>query len=52
MSRVEQRLSALGLVLPQPFKPPPGVVLPFQVVQLFGNRALISGHGPNAGSYH
>jgi len=46
MAKVEERLSALGLVLPAPIKPPPGVVLPFQFVRLAGNRALISGHGP------
>ena len=46
MAKVEERLSALGLVLPAPIKPPPGVVLPFQFVRLVGNRAFISGHGP------
>ena len=46
MARIEERLSALGLVLPAPFKPPPGVVLPFQFVRRMGNRVLISGHGP------
>lgn len=46
MARVEERLSALGLVLPPPITPPAGVVLPFQAVRLVGNRALISGHGP------
>lgn len=46
MAGVEARLSALGLVLPPPLQPPPGVVLPFQFVRLLGNRAFISGHGP------
>ena len=46
MSRVEERLAALGLVLPAPLQPPDGVVLPFQFVRLVGRRALISGHGP------
>ncbi|HSV53657.1 MAG TPA: RidA family protein [Burkholderiaceae bacterium] len=46
MARIEERLSALGLVLPLPAKPPPGVVLPFQAVRLLGPRAIISGHGP------
>ncbi|PKO67695.1 MAG: hypothetical protein CVU20_14000 [Betaproteobacteria bacterium HGW-Betaproteobacteria-14] len=46
MAGVEARLSALGLVLPPPLQPPPGVVLPFQFVRLLGNRACISGHGP------
>ena len=46
MARIEQRLAALGLVLPPPVKPPPGVVLPFKPVRLIGRRALVSGHGP------
>jgi len=46
VARVEQRLVALGLVLPGPIKLPPGVVLPFQFVRIAGTRALISGHGP------
>ncbi len=46
MARIETRLSALGLVLPPPLRPPPGVVLPFQFVRIVGRRALISGHGP------
>jgi enamine deaminase RidA (YjgF/YER057c/UK114 family) len=49
VARIEQRLAALGLVLPPPVKPPPGVVLPFQPVRLIGHRALVSGHGPQAG---
>ena len=48
MAKIEARLSALGLVLPPPAQPPPGVVLPFQFVRLVGRRALISGHGPQA----
>ena len=46
MPAVEQRISALGLVLPGPIKPPPGIVLPFQFVRIIGTRAFISGHGP------
>jgi len=46
MPTAEQRLKALGLKLPEPVKPPPGVVLPFQFVRVQGNRAFISGHGP------
>jgi len=46
MPMIEDRLAALGLVLPAPIKPPPGVVLPFQFVRVIGHRALISGHGP------
>ncbi len=46
MAKIEKKLAALGLVLPAPMKPPPGVVLPFQFVRLRGHRAFISGHGP------
>jgi len=46
MAKIEERLAALGLVLPPPFEPPAGVVLPFQFVRVIGKRALISGHGP------
>lgn len=43
---IEARLVDMGLVLPAPLKPPPGVRLPFQFVRVVGNRAYISGHGP------
>lgn len=46
MSKIEDRLSELGLVLPPPVKLPPGVVVPFQFIHVMGTRALISGHGP------
>lgn len=46
MSRIEDKLGALGLVLPPPTQPPPGVILPFQFIRIVGRRALISGHGP------
>lgn len=46
VARVEARLSSLGLTLPPPLVPPSGVVLPFRFVHVVGNRALISGHGP------
>lgn len=46
MTKIESRLAALDLVLPPRLQPPPGVVLPFQFVRLIGDRALISGHGP------
>ena len=48
MPRIEERLKALGLLLPPPPKPPKDVVLPFQFVRILGRRALISGHGPQA----
>jgi enamine deaminase RidA (YjgF/YER057c/UK114 family) len=44
--RIEERLEALGLVLPEPFPAPAGVRVPFSWVRLAGNRAYIAGHGP------
>jgi enamine deaminase RidA (YjgF/YER057c/UK114 family) len=46
MAAIEQRLAALGLILPPPMQPPPGVMLPFQAVRIVGPTAYISGHGP------
>jgi enamine deaminase RidA (YjgF/YER057c/UK114 family) len=48
MGQVEQRLHALGLILPAPMRMPAGVVLPFPWVRVHGNRAFVSGHGPLA----
>jgi enamine deaminase RidA (YjgF/YER057c/UK114 family) len=42
--QVEARLATLGLTLPEPFQPPPGIVLPFAWVRVRGNRAYVSGH--------
>ncbi|WP_457337641.1 RidA family protein [Rhizobacter sp. P5_C2] len=46
MANVEERIKALGLVLPQPLKAPSGVVFPFRFIRVSGTRAFISGHGP------
>jgi hypothetical protein len=46
MQSIEQRLAHLGLALPGPIQAPAGVVLPFRFVHIVGNRALVSGHGP------
>ena len=46
MSAIEAKLQELGLALPEPVKLPPGVKLPFAFVRVRGNRAYISGHGP------
>ncbi len=48
MPRIQDRLRALGLTLPAALKVPPGVVLPFRMVRVVGDRAVISGHGPQA----
>lgn len=44
--RIEGKLKASGLVLPEPLKIPEGVKLPFSFVRVRRNRAYISGHGP------
>jgi enamine deaminase RidA (YjgF/YER057c/UK114 family) len=43
---IESRLAKLGLALPAPTVPPPGVRLPFAFVRVRGHRAFVSGHGP------
>ena len=44
--RIEARLANLGLTLPEPLRPPPGIVFPFAWVRVRGNRAHLSGHVP------
>jgi enamine deaminase RidA (YjgF/YER057c/UK114 family) len=44
--QIEEKLQALGLVLPAPVALPPGVRLPFAEVRIRGNRAYLAGHGP------
>ena len=46
MTTPEERLAELGFVIPAPTQLPPGVTLPFPMVRIVGNRAIISGHGP------
>jgi enamine deaminase RidA (YjgF/YER057c/UK114 family) len=48
MGQLENRLRELGLVLPPDLLLPPGVMLPFDFVNVRGNRAMISGHGPQS----
>lgn len=43
---IAAKLESLGLILPAPVRPPPGVVLPFRLVRIVGDRAYVSGHGP------
>jgi enamine deaminase RidA (YjgF/YER057c/UK114 family) len=50
MSRIEDRLAELGLSLPRPFAPPPGMEFKFALVSISGNHAYISGHGPIDGN--
>ena len=46
MTTIESRLNELGMVLPPPMQLPPGVRLPFSAVNVRGNVAFVSGHGP------
>ncbi len=46
MGAVSDRLADLGLMLPPELAPPPGVELPFRFVHVIGDRAIVSGHGP------
>jgi enamine deaminase RidA (YjgF/YER057c/UK114 family) len=46
MSKIESKLKELGLALPPPMQVPSGVSLPVPWVNVRGERALISGHGP------
>lgn len=48
MGNIDERLRQLGHTLPPPLVPPPGIVLPFQFVRIAGERAWVSGHGPQA----
>lgn len=43
MSTLELRLESLGIALPAPLQLPPGAVLPFPWVRVFGRRAIVSG---------
>lgn len=46
MATAEDNLKRLGLVLPPELQPPAGMVLPFKWVNVRGDVAFISGHGP------
>jgi enamine deaminase RidA (YjgF/YER057c/UK114 family) len=43
---IDSRLEALGIRLPRPTVVPAGARLPFAFVNLRGDRAYVSGHGP------
>jgi enamine deaminase RidA (YjgF/YER057c/UK114 family) len=45
---IEQRISALGLRLPEAAKVPPHVVIDFAWARVLGDRVYVSGHGPQA----
>jgi enamine deaminase RidA (YjgF/YER057c/UK114 family) len=48
LGKVEAKLEQLGLALPEPIKPPPGVRIPFAFARVAGRRVYIAGHGPQA----
>jgi enamine deaminase RidA (YjgF/YER057c/UK114 family) len=50
MGRIEDRLGELGLSLPKPFAPPPGVQFKFDLVTVSGGLAYVSGHLPTDGA--
>jgi enamine deaminase RidA (YjgF/YER057c/UK114 family) len=50
MGRIDDRLAELGLELPKPFAAPPGVEFKFDLVQVNGNLAYVSGHLPTDGA--
>jgi len=50
VGRIEDRLDELGLRLPEPFAPPPGVEFSFDLVAVSGSLAYVSGHGPVDGT--
>jgi enamine deaminase RidA (YjgF/YER057c/UK114 family) len=45
-SKVEEKLKALNINLPEPLKSSPNMKLPPSWIRVRGNRAFISGHGP------
>jgi enamine deaminase RidA (YjgF/YER057c/UK114 family) len=44
--RIEAKLNSIGLKIPQPLKVPPNVKTPSVWIRLRGDKAYISGHGP------
>jgi enamine deaminase RidA (YjgF/YER057c/UK114 family) len=46
VAAVEDRLQELGLTLPAPFAPPPGVEFKFDLVRVHEGLAYVSGHLP------
>src|SRR5947209_3374584 len=46
VAEIEQKLERLGLTLPEPFAPPPGVEFKFDLVRVSGAVAYVSGHLP------
>ena len=49
MGEIDDRLEDLGLELPRPFAPPPGVEFKFDLVRVHQGIAYVSGHLPMDG---
>ncbi len=49
MGKIDDRLEELGLTLPKPFAPPPGVEFKFELVRVQNGLAYVSGHLPMDG---
>ena len=52
MSKIESKLTEMGLALPEPLVIPKGMVLPFPMVHVQGTRTFVSGHGPTESDGH
>jgi enamine deaminase RidA (YjgF/YER057c/UK114 family) len=50
MASIDERLGELGIELPEPMQPPPGVTFSFDLVRVHGGLAYVSGHGPVDGA--
>jgi enamine deaminase RidA (YjgF/YER057c/UK114 family) len=50
MGRISDRLAELGLELPAPFAPPPGIEFPFALIKVSGGFGYVSGHLPVDGA--
>jgi enamine deaminase RidA (YjgF/YER057c/UK114 family) len=46
VGKIDHRIEELGLTLPRPFAPPPGVEFKFDLVRVHGGLAYVSGHLP------
>jgi enamine deaminase RidA (YjgF/YER057c/UK114 family) len=49
VGKIDDRLEELGLTLPKPFAPPPGVEFKFDLVRVHDGLAYVSGHLPMDG---
>jgi enamine deaminase RidA (YjgF/YER057c/UK114 family) len=50
MAAIEDRLAELGIELPEPMQPPPGVTFSFDLVRVHDGLVHVSGHGPVDGA--